>query len=97
MKAGKQVPPDYHLIQRTRKSGKVVLYAGIVRADGTGRYAQMMQLRTDPATKGVRDKARRDREAHAELVELQSEGKIGISSVSLNTSVRFGTMTGQST
>ena len=75
-----QALPDYHLIQRKRKSGKVVLYAGLLIPDGTGRYSQMIQLKTEPAAKGSRDKLRRDREAHAELLELAADGKIGVSS-----------------
>lgn len=72
--------PEYHLIQRKRKNGSVVLYAGILRADGSGRYTKMIQLSTAPAVKGSREKARRDREAHAELLELHAKGLIGTSS-----------------
>lgn len=72
--------PEYHLIQRKRKKG-VVLYAGIPRNDGTNRYAQMIQLQTEPADLSKkRDRERRDREAHVEILELVKAGKIGHSS-----------------
>lgn len=71
---------DYHLIQRKRKKS-VVLYAGIPRGDGTGRYSQMIKLRTEPANLSKkRDKERRNREAHTEIMELVKAGQIGHSS-----------------
>lgn len=40
---------DYHLLQRKRKNGKVVLYAAIPNPDQPGKYLKMIQLQTDPA------------------------------------------------
>lgn len=71
--------PDYHLIQRKRKRG-AVLYAGIVDPRPNHKYSKMIQLQTAPAGDGKRDRERRDREAYAELLELQAQGKLTDSS-----------------
>lgn len=69
--------PDCHLVQRKRKNGKTVLYVSVPRNDGNSRHQRMVQLATAPADLSkARDKARRDREAHAEVIELQKAGKL---------------------
>ena len=70
--------PDYHLIQRKRKSG-TVLYAGILEPDGSGRYSKMIKLETEPSGKGKTDTDRRNKQAYAELLELSEQGKLGMS------------------
>ncbi len=71
--------PEYHLIQRKRKRG-TVLYAGFP-VPGTRKYSQMVPLETDPADlKKKRDVERRNRDAHAEILRLIEQGKIGDSS-----------------
>lgn len=69
--------PEYQLVQRKRKNGRTVLYVVVPRNDGHPRHKRMVQLVTAPADLSkTRDKARRDREAHAEVIELQRAGKL---------------------
>ena len=79
------VLPDYHLVQRKRSNGRVVLYAAVLKSERSAKTHrpkyQMLQLQTAACDLAKsREKTRRDKEAHAELLELYAAGKIGVSS-----------------